>query len=207
MSGNQRAGRIPVCTVFYLGNGCADAGPLLPCYACRKSVQGGHNGRPARLPRDIAQLYRSGYDFLCAAVWAAGALDRSDHVPVAPRTRKSFHPHGNICPRAAVHAPFPAGAGASSGAAGSACVTSVAGVKLSACASVSVGAVHGRRPRAAVHTPFPVGAGASSGAAGSACANSVAGVKLSACASVSVGAVASGGTAAVHAPRFMRRSR
>ena len=59
--------------------------------------------------------------FLCAAVWAAGALDRSDHVPVAPRTRKSFHPHGNICPRAAVHAPFPVGAGASSGTAGSAC--------------------------------------------------------------------------------------
>jgi len=50
MSGNQRAGRTPVCTVFYLGNGCADAGPLLPRYgyACRKSVQGGLNGRLAR---------------------------------------------------------------------------------------------------------------------------------------------------------------
>ena len=143
MSGNQRAGRTPVCTVFYLGNGCADAGPLLPCYACRKSVQ----------------LYRSGYDFLRAAVWAAGALDRSDHVPVVPRTRKSFHPHGNICPRAAVHAPFPVGAGASSGAAGSACA------------------------------PFSDGA------------------ILPACASVSVGAVASGGTAAVRAPLFIRRSR
>ena len=108
-------------------------------------------------------------------------------------------------PRAAVHTPFPVGAGASSGAAGSACATSVAGVKLSACASVSIGAVHGRRPRAAVHAPFPAGAGASSGAAGSACAPFSAGVKLSACASVSVGAVASGGTAAVRAPLFIRR--
>ena len=173
MSENQRVALSCSTPFFIWGGGCAGAGPLLPCYgyACRKSVQGGRYGHPARLPRDIAQLYRSGYDFLCAAVWAAGALDRSDHVPVVPRTRKSFHPHGNICPRAAVHAPFPVGAGASSGAAGSACATSVAGVKLPACAPFSGGAM------------------------------------LSACASVSVGAVASGGTAAVHAPRFMRRSR
>ena len=38
----QRAGRTPVCTVFYLGNGCADAGPLLPAMragkACRAAI-------------------------------------------------------------------------------------------------------------------------------------------------------------------------
>ena len=117
-------------------------------------MQGGHNGHPARLPRDIAQLYHSGYDFLCAAVWAAGALDRSDHVPVAPRTRKSFHPHGNICPRAAVHTPFPVGAGASSGAAGSACAPFSDGAMLPACASVSVGAVASGGTAAVRAPPF-----------------------------------------------------
>ena len=62
-----------------------------------------------------------GHDFLRAAVWAAGALDRSGHVPAALRTRKSFYPRGNVCPRATVYAPAPAGAGAPSGATGSGC--------------------------------------------------------------------------------------
>ena len=60
-----------------------------------------------------------GHDFLRAAVWAAGALDRSDHVPAALRTRMSFYPRGNVCPRATVYAPAPAGA--PSGATGSGC--------------------------------------------------------------------------------------
>ena len=51
----------PVLHRFFIWEGdCAGAGPLLPRYgyACRKSVQGGYNGRPARFCDHLSGLTR-----------------------------------------------------------------------------------------------------------------------------------------------------